>query len=86
MFAICKICVQDVNSEEVLVRIKFPEHDTHGCDVYDDCVCFIHIMGTTVQYLETAFLQIPDTGSTHTASNTPAKMNTFQTDMSVHVS
>jgi hypothetical protein len=23
-----KICVEDVNSEEVLARIKFPEHDT----------------------------------------------------------
>jgi hypothetical protein len=29
----------------------------------------IHIMGTKVQYLETEFLQISDTGSTHTTSN-----------------
>jgi hypothetical protein len=30
-------------------------------------------MDTKVQYLGTAFLQISDTGSTHTTSNTPAK-------------
>jgi hypothetical protein len=30
-------------------------------------------MDTEVQYLGTAFLQISDTGSTHTTSNTPAR-------------
>lgn len=43
MFAICKICVQDVHSEKVLMRINFPEH---GTPVSGSCMMTVSILST----------------------------------------